>query len=89
MSSLHPALSDTHLFIDITGAIEHTSATFGEGTGPIFLDRLRCNGLEQRLVDCSSSGLQTQTRCRHSQDVGVVCSPGMYVADYHVNCGML
>ena len=33
-------------------------------------------------MDCSSSGLQTQTQCRHSQDVGVVCAPGMYIATY-------
>ena len=48
------------------------SAPFGRGTGPIFWDDVRCDGTEQRLVDCQK---QNSTLCRHSEDVGVTCQP--------------
>ena len=48
------------------------AALFGRGLGPIFLDQLRCEGNESRLIDCRSSGPGVHT-CTHLQDAGVRC----------------
>ena len=61
-----------HFFI---GAVARTNAAFGEGSGPIFLDDVRCNGYEQRLVDCRSAALEVNN-CFHPDDAGVVCVAG-------------
>ena len=47
-------------------------ADFGRGTGPIFLDGVRCTGTESSLLSCSRSG---NAYCSHSSDAGVVCPP--------------
>ena len=49
--------------------------SFGEGSGPIFLDDVRCSGFEARLFDCPYSGIEVSS-CTHSKDAGVVCSEG-------------
>lgn len=46
------------------------NARFGQGTGPIFLSNLRCNGTEARLTDCSSF---VGRQCNHREDAGVRC----------------
>lgn len=48
---------------------------FGVGEGPIFLDRVTCDGHEDRLLDCPSMGLEVHS-CNHNQDAGVVCRSG-------------
>ncbi|XP_022096125.1 deleted in malignant brain tumors 1 protein-like [Acanthaster planci] len=50
------------------------STYFGEGQGPVFLDRLECQGSEKRLAECDSSGW-SRTSCLHNGDVGVICNP--------------
>ncbi len=47
-------------------------ATFGEGTGRIWLDNVQCTGTERELTNCaaSSSGVNS---CTHAQDAGVRC----------------
>ena len=57
------------------GAIEHYDAAFGEGTGVVLLDEVRCTGREYTLFDCRNSGL-TYANCGHNRDAGVVCVPG-------------
>ena len=50
-----------------------SSAAFGQGTGPIFLDNLGCTGNEARLFDCPNNGIGMHN-CAHSEDAGVVCN---------------
>ncbi|XP_072113000.1 scavenger receptor cysteine-rich domain-containing group B protein-like [Mobula birostris] len=49
------------------------SATFGEGTGPIWLDDVRCRLGDSLLWQCPSSSWG-QHNCKHKEDVGIICS---------------
>ena len=42
------------------------------GTGPIYLDEVRCRGTESALIECTSNGLGVHN-CGHSSDAGVSC----------------
>jgi deleted-in-malignant-brain-tumors protein 1 len=48
-------------------------ASFGQGTGEIMVDNIRCSGTESELSQCGYSGLGNHN-CRHREDAGVVCS---------------
>ncbi len=48
---------------------------FGQGSGPIFLDDVRCSGFESRLFDCPNQGIEVNN-CAHTKDAGVVCIEG-------------
>ncbi|XP_061599808.1 neurotrypsin isoform X3 [Cololabis saira] len=50
-------------------------AYFGEGTGPIHVDNVKCNGDERSLADCIKQRPGTHN-CRHSEDAGVICDYG-------------
>ncbi|XP_078685512.1 uncharacterized protein LOC144918527 [Branchiostoma floridae x Branchiostoma belcheri] len=47
-------------------------AYFGQGTGPIYMADLRCDGNESSIFDCPYAGW-TIHDCDHGQDAGVVC----------------
>lgn len=42
-------------------------------TRPLFLDGLRCSGLEKSLLECSSFYPLGLSECGHDQDVTVKC----------------
>ncbi|XP_035670256.1 uncharacterized protein LOC118411873 [Branchiostoma floridae] len=57
------------------GAERATSrASFGQGTGQIWLTRVRCIGSESRLQNCSHNGWGNTPYCGHHEDAGVVCN---------------
>ncbi|XP_078484437.1 HHIP-like protein 1 [Ciona intestinalis] len=47
-------------------------AYFGRGSGPVYLDDLRCRGGEISLLDCAHTGWGV-ANCDHSEDAGVIC----------------
>ena len=48
-------------------------AYFGQGSGPIWLDSVRCTGSESTLASCGHLGINVTRSCSHSEDVGVRC----------------
>ena len=57
------------------GATGQRSARYGQGTGPILLDEVRCNGNELSVLNCPQNPIG-QHDCSHFDDAGVTCSAG-------------
>ena len=55
-------------FIDATAVGQ---AGFGQGTGPILLDDVACNGTEVNILSCTYDSVTTD--CSHREDAGVRC----------------
>ncbi|NXP64265.1 C163A protein, partial [Chloropsis cyanopogon] len=50
-----------------------SEAAFGEGTGPIWLEKVHCKGTELSLWDCPAKPLSGKN-CDHKEDAAVNCS---------------
>ena len=61
------------IMIDVVGAVALSQASFGAGSGQIWLDNVACTGNERRLIDCPANPLGTHN-CQHSEDAGVRCT---------------
>ena len=59
------------------------NAGFGKGTGPVFLDDIKCRGNETNILSCPQLPKDTTHNCRHSEDAGVQCQ-GIDSRECHV-----
>lgn len=50
-----------------------STAAFGKGTGPIWLQHVQCSGHEASLMRCATV-LNSDPPCTHEKDAGVNCS---------------
>ncbi|XP_071804824.1 scavenger receptor cysteine-rich domain-containing protein DMBT1-like [Asterias amurensis] len=50
-----------------------SAAHFGQGSLPIILNQVACNGNESSLVECNHDGWFNNQYCKHDQDAGVTC----------------
>lgn len=73
------AYKHSHDYIALltAGAIGVQRATFGQGTGSIWLDNVNCRGTELRLADCTASAIGSHN-CQHYEDAGVRCGSGSF-----------
>ena len=52
-------------------------AFYGQGSGRIWLNDLKCTGTEVTIQECSHRGWGTE-KCSHSDDAGVKCFTGNF-----------
>ena len=50
---------------------------FSQGSGPIFLDEVACDGEEGRIMECGGTAPGVHT-CTHNQDVAIRCIGKQY-----------
>ena len=59
-----------------------STAVFGPGNGPMFLDEVQCSGVEDGLLECAHMGFGNhvcgqaamQGKIRSKNDVAIMCS---------------
>ena len=50
----------------------YLSHYYGRGSGPIWLDNIKCTGNEMSLAECRHRGWGVHN-CRHVEDVSIIC----------------
>ena len=74
----------TQLGYRFNGSSVLAPSEFSQGSGPIFLDRVSCEGGEERVLDCQQAPIGLHT-CTHQQDTGVKCiGKYVYVLDLYM-----
>lgn len=68
------ALSEVciRLCLMVVGAVALSRATFGAGSGSIWLDNVQCSGTESSLANCPANAIGSHN-CAHFEDAGVRC----------------
>ena len=66
------------------GVVALRAASFGEGTGRIWLDNVKCTGNERQLRNCTNTSFGVNS-CSHAQDAGVRCRIGtVFIISYNL-----
>ena len=69
--------------------VSHFNDHFGEGSGDIWLDYVRCTGTESSILNCTHNGIGVYgSYCDHRRDAGVECSVGEheFIATGNLTC---
>ena len=69
------SFSPTYIINPTTDSYSRCCATFGQGSGPIYLANIYCTGRESSLLDCPfyRDEIGNVDYCSHSYDAGVRC----------------
>lgn len=60
-------------------AVRAGTAVFGEGTGPVWLNNLRCGYREVNLDACGNSNPLPTSPCEHNRDAAVICQGWLFL----------
>ena len=61
-----------YTLLHCAGGRAYSNAYFGAGSGPIFLDDVRCSSRSTQLLECWSRPILSHN-CLHYKDAGVKC----------------
>ena len=70
-----PSSFSTVYTFSLPGSVPTRNASYGEGTGRIWLSNVECAGSERKLMDCTVTTDDTEL-CTHASDAGVRCQAG-------------
>uniref|UniRef100_A0A673NPL7 Soluble scavenger receptor cysteine-rich domain-containing protein SSC5D n=1 Tax=Sinocyclocheilus rhinocerous TaxID=307959 RepID=A0A673NPL7_9TELE len=62
-----------------------SAAYFGQGSGPVWMNNVSCNGTESTLKNCVLSG-RVRQNCSHEKDAGVICGPKLRLQNGSSSC---